>query len=112
STTMNAAAMLLEHASLERIAAACPQGFGRFVADLERAFPRIECVVAAGSDRAIGLGGDLPWGAGTLRDHARHLIEITGATAGATNAVLLGRRTWEALAGHPPPLRGCLTFVV
>jgi dihydrofolate reductase len=112
ATTRNVPAMLLEHASLERLAATCPLGFGRFVADLERAFPRIECIVAAGSDRAIGLDGDLPWGAGTLRDHAARLIEVTAAAPGATNAVILGRRTWDALAKHPPPLRGCLTFVV
>lgn len=112
TTPMNVPAMLLEHASLDRLAAACPHGFGRFVTDLERAFPRIECIVAAASDRSIGLGGDLPWGAGTLREHTRHLTEVTAAADGETNAVIFGRRAWESLAGQPPPLRGCLPFVV
>lgn len=112
TTTMNVPAMLLEHASLERLAAACPQGFGQFIDDLEHAFPCIECVVAAGSDRAIGLDGDLPWGTGTLRDHERHLTEVTAAPDGAKHAVIFGRRAWNALGSHPPPLRGCLIFVV
>ena len=112
ATTMNVPAMLLEHASLERLATACPQGFGQFVADLERAFPPIECVVAAGTDRAIGLDNDVPWGPGTLRDHERHLAEVTAAPGGATNAVVFGRKAWDALAGTPPSLRGCQIFVV
>lgn len=112
-TTLNVPAMILEHASLERLAAVCPQGFGRFVDDLERAFPPIACVVAAaGSDRAIGFDGDLPWGTGTLRDHERHLSEITAAPDGVKHAVIFGRRTWDALGGQPPQLRGCVSFVV
>jgi dihydrofolate reductase len=111
TTTMNVPAMLLEHASLERLATACPQGFGQFVADLDRAFPPIECVVAAGTDRAIGLDNDVPWGAGSLRDHDRHLLEVTAAADGAKHAVLFGRKAWDALAGSPPALRGCLIFV-
>lgn len=96
-TTMNIPAMLMEHASLERLAAACPEGFGQFVADLERAFPPLECIVAATVDRAIGLEGDLPWGAGTLREHERHLAEITAAAGSARHALILGRKAWEAL---------------
>lgn len=56
----NATAQLLEHAELDRVASACPAGFGRFVADLRRAFPPIACVVAASTDRAIGLDGEPP----------------------------------------------------
>lgn len=37
----NAVAQLLEQASLERVASACPAGFGRFIADQRRAFPPI-----------------------------------------------------------------------
>lgn len=109
---MNAAAMLLEHASLQRVAAVCPHGFGRFVEDLSRAFPRIECIVAATNDRAIGFEGDHPWGAGTLRQHDERLLEVTSATAGAPTAVILGRKTWEALGRQWAQLRGCLPIVV
>jgi dihydrofolate reductase len=93
----NAAARLLEHASLERIASACPRGFGRFVADLRRAFPPIVCVVAASTDRAIGLGGSPPWGFETLRDHLQHLGQLTTAQRDGRIAVVLGRKAWQAL---------------
>lgn len=112
TTQVNAAAMLLEHASLERVAATCPQGFGRFINDLSRAFPRIECIVAAANDRAIGIEGDLPWGAGTLRQHNVRLVELTSTAAGASNVVILGRRTWESLGKQWAQLRGCLPIVV
>lgn len=112
TTTMNVPAMLLEHVSLERLATVCPHGFGQFVADLERAFPHIECIVAVANNRAIGIEGDLPWGTGTLRQYNEHLIEITAATDGATNAVVLGRRAWEALGKQWASLRGCVPFVV
>jgi hypothetical protein len=72
----NAVARLMEHASLERLASRCPRGFGRFVADFHRAFPRIECIVAASLDRAIGLDGEPPWGFDTLRDHVSRLRAV------------------------------------
>jgi len=98
----NAAARLLEHASLERIASACPRGFGRFVADLRRAFPPIACVVAAATDRAIGLEGEPPWGFETLRDHMEHLRRLVSTPGdGSRIAVILGRKTWQALPALP-----------
>jgi dihydrofolate reductase len=102
----NAAARLLEHASLERIASACPRGFGRFVADLRRAFPPIVCVVAASIDRAIGLDGEPPWGGETLRDHVDHLRRLV-STSGDRNriAVIVGRKTLQALPALPEPSR-------
>jgi hypothetical protein len=86
----NAVAQLLEHASLDRVASRCPAGFGRFVADLERAFPPIACVVAASTDRAIGLDGEPPWGFETLRQHVDHLRQLASGS-GARTAVILGR---------------------
>lgn len=93
----NAAAQLLEHASLDVVASRCPLGFGRFVADLRRAFPTIACVVAASNDRAIGLGGSPPWGFETLRDHVQHLGQLTTAPRDGRIAVVLGRKAWQAL---------------
>lgn len=97
----NAAARLLEHASLERIATACPLGFGRFVADLRQAFPPIACVVAASADRAIGLEGEPPWGFETLRDHVAHLRRLVTTAGDGRIAVIVGRRTSQALTALP-----------
>jgi dihydrofolate reductase len=98
----NAVARLLEHASLELIASRCPEGFGRFMADLQRAFPPIECVVAASSDRAIGLDGEPPWGAETLRDHMDHVRRLASAAAdGSRAAVIMGRKAWQVLPALP-----------
>jgi len=98
----NAAARLLEHASLDRLAARCPVGFGRFVTDLRRAFPPIACVVAASMDRAIGLDGEPPWGFETLRDHMSHLRRVV-TTSGENDriAVIAGRKTWRVLPALP-----------
>lgn len=98
----NAVAQLLEHASLELIAERCPEGFGRFVADLGCAFPPIECVVAASTDRAIGLDGEPPWGAGTLRDHLDNLRRLTRPEDdGRRIAVITGRKAWQAHQALP-----------
>jgi hypothetical protein len=98
----NAVARLLEHASLELIASRCPEGFGRFVADLRRAFPPIECIVAASTERAIGLDGEPPWGAETLRDHMDHVCRLASAAVGGGRAaVIMGRKSWQVLPGLP-----------
>jgi len=98
----NAVARLLEYASLDQIAERCPHGFGRFVADLRRAFPPIACMVAASSDRAIGLDGQPPWGFETLRDHANHVRLLVQPTVdGDRVAVIIGRKAWQALPALP-----------
>ena len=98
----NAVARLLEHASLELIASRCPQGFGRFVADLRRVFPPIECIVAASTDRAIGLGGEPPWGSETLRDHLDHVRRLASlAGDGSRIAVIVGRKAWQVFPALP-----------
>jgi dihydrofolate reductase len=98
----NAVSQLLAHASLAQVAARCPVGFGRFVLDLRRAFPRIACVVAASTDRAISLDGAPPWGFDTLRDHVHHLQALaTAERDGSRIAAILGRKTWQALPALP-----------
>lgn len=98
----NAVAQLLERASLDRLASRCPRGFGRFVADLRRVFPPIECVVAASIDRAIGLDGEPPWGFNTLRDHVNHLRALATRVRGSRSAVIVGRKAWQVLRAFPP----------
>lgn len=98
----NAVARLLEHASLELIASRCREGFGRFIVDLQRAFPPIECGVAASSERAIGLDGEPPWGAETLRDHLDHVRRLMSAAGdGSRVAVIMGRKSWQVLPALP-----------
>jgi len=98
----NAVARLLEHASLELIASRCPEGFGRFVAGLRRAFPPIECIVAASTERAIELDGEPPWGTETLRDHIDHVRRLASAARdGSCVAVIMGRKTWQVLPALP-----------
>lgn len=102
SSAGNAVARLLEQTSLERLATRCPRGFGRFVADLRRAFPHIECLVAAATDSAIGLDREPPWGFDTLRDHVRDLHAlVTSRSDDERCAVILGRKTWERLPALP-----------
>jgi dihydrofolate reductase len=101
SPTGNAVALLLAQASLDQLAARCPRGFGRFVADLRRVFPRIECLVAAATDRAIGLEREPPWGFDTLRDHVSHLHALVTAVNDERCAVIFGRKTWQTLPALP-----------
>jgi dihydrofolate reductase len=98
----NAVPQLLEHTSLDLLATRCPRGFGQFVTDLHRAFPRIACVVAASSDRAIGLDGAPPWGFDTLRYHVDHLRALVGNARGTSRiAVIMGRKTARAFPRLP-----------
>jgi dihydrofolate reductase len=97
----NAVARLLEHASLELVASRCPEGLGRFAADLRRAFPPIECVVAASTEHAIGLDGEPPWGAETLREHLDHVRRLASAAVGSRAAVIMGRKSWQVLPALP-----------
>jgi dihydrofolate reductase len=101
SSTDNAVARLLAQASLDQLAVRCPRGFGQFVADLRRAFPRIECVVAAANDRAIGRDREPPWGFDTLRDHVSQLHALVTTVTDERCAVILGRKTWQKLPALP-----------
>lgn len=104
-------AALVEHADLAVIADQCPDGFGRFRADFDRAFRGFSCVVAADEVNGIGKGNDLPWG--PLRADLKHFRDITTtAPAGKRNAVIMGRRTWESVPPKYRPLAGRLNIVI
>jgi dihydrofolate reductase len=63
--------------------------------------PRFACVVAADLDDGIGKDNDLPWP--RLPTDLRTFKRITSAAApGRTNALVMGRLTWESI---PPALR-------
>lgn len=55
--------------------------------------PRLSIVVAQADDRAIGIGGDMPWHISADLKHFKSL------TVGHT--VVMGRRTWESLPQRP-----------
>lgn len=56
-------------------------------------------IVAYGLDRAIGLGGDLPWKRGLPADLARFKQLTTGGN------VIMGRKTFESIGSRPLPNR-------
>ena len=62
-----------------------------------------DVVVAADLDWGIGQAGALPWP--KLRGDLAHFKKIT--CTGATNAVIMGRKTWQSteVAGRPLPRR-------
>ncbi len=64
--------------------------------------PKVTLIAAVGSDRAIGINGDMPW---HLPEDLRHFKETT---MGAP--VVMGRATWESLPSRPLP--GRLNIVI
>lgn len=53
--------------------------------------PELSIIAAVASNGVIGAGGALPW---RLPDDLRHFRALTRG-----HAVIMGRRTWESLAG-------------
>src|SRR5262245_56184084 len=62
------------------------------------------CIVAADRRRGIGKNGEMPW---RLRREMRFFVTETSATTcpGASNAVVMGRKTWLSLHRRPLPHR-------
>ena len=102
---------LAEEANLDVLARECPEGFGRFRADFERAFPMFDCVVAADRADGIGTDNDLPWPA--LKTDLDHVRDLTSKAApGKRNAIIMGRKTWESVPANQRPLRNRLNVVI
>lgn len=58
----------------------------------------------------IGRGGQLPW---RIKEDMARFVEITRtASAGKTNAVIMGRKTWESIPKSFRPLAGRRNIVV
>jgi dihydrofolate reductase len=74
--------------------------------------PQFACVVAADQNRGIGRDNRLPWP--RLRGDLAHLKQVTTTAhgAGARNAVIMGRRTWESIPPRFRPLPDRLNLVV
>ena len=69
-----------------------------------------QLVVAAGRAWGIGVAGGLPW---RLPGDLAHFARLTrDARAGASNAVVMGRATWESLPPKARPLPGRLNVVL
>jgi dihydrofolate reductase len=70
-----------------------------------------DCVAAADAAGGIGKDNDLPWP--RLDEDLRFLRRITSeAPPGQSNAVIMGRLTWESVPQAKQPLPGRLNMVV
>ena len=64
---------------------------------------RLTIIVAATSTNGIGKGGQLPW---RLPKEMAYFAKVTNAAPeGKTNAVIMGRNTWESIPPKFQPLQ-------
>lgn len=64
---------------------------------------RLTIIVAATSTNGIGKGGQLPW---RLPKEMAYFAKVTSAAPeGKTNAVIMGRNTWESIPPKFQPLQ-------
>ncbi|KAL8370497.1 hypothetical protein RB595_000730 [Gaeumannomyces hyphopodioides] len=68
-------------------------------------------IVAATRSMGIGRGGALPW-TGLRREMAYFARVTRRAPAGAVNAVVMGRKTWDSIPPRFRPLKGRLNVVL
>jgi len=73
--------------------------------------PTIAIVVAMDTNRGIGKDNKLPW---KLPGELKHFKKLTTTTQSpnTTNAVLMGRKTWESLPKSVRPLPGRFNMVL
>ncbi|KAF9651867.1 dihydrofolate reductase [Thelephora ganbajun] len=72
--------------------------------------PRLTLIVAATSTNGIGKSGQLPW---RLPKEMAYFAKVTSAApAGKTNAVIMGRNTWESIPSKFKPLQRRANIVV
>uniref|UniRef100_A0A7S2S702 Bifunctional dihydrofolate reductase-thymidylate synthase n=1 Tax=Eucampia antarctica TaxID=49252 RepID=A0A7S2S702_9STRA len=60
-------------------------------------------VAAATTSRGIGIGGKLPWRLSDDMAHFKH-VTCTPPNIGQTNAVIMGRKTWDSIPAKFRPL--------
>lgn len=70
----------------------------------------VDVIVAASTRGGIGLKGALPWHLPS--DMARFKLLTTEASAGKTNAVIMGKKTWASIPAKFRPLKGRLNIVL
>jgi len=68
-------------------------------------------VAAAASSRGIGSNGNLPW---RLAPDMKHFKKVTSTppSPGLTNAVIMGRKTWESIPPKFRPLDGRTNIIL
>lgn len=73
--------------------------------------PQISLVVAAMTpDLGIGMNGKLPW---RLKQEILYFRDVTSACPeGSTNAVIMGRRTWESIPKKFRPLPNRINVIL
>ncbi|QQR89286.1 MAG: dihydrofolate reductase [Myxococcales bacterium] len=68
------------------------------------------CIAALDQQRGIGAGGNLPW---HLPEDMAYFRKITTTSKqGLTNAVIMGRKTWESIPEPYRPLAGRTNIVL
>lgn len=72
---------------------------------------KFHLVVAVDSELGIGKNNTLPW---KLKGDLQYFRQLTSQpdVAGKTNAVIMGRKTWESLPEKSKPLKDRLNIVV
>jgi dihydrofolate reductase len=71
---------------------------------------RLSIIVAATATNGIGINGGLPW---RLPREMAYFARITSqAPAGQTNAVIMGRKTWESIPSKFRPLSNRLNIIL
>jgi dihydrofolate reductase len=74
------------------------------------AMSRLTLIVAATSTNGIGKGGQLPW---RLPKEMSYFAKVTSAAPdGKTNAVIMGRNTWESIPPRFRPLQNRANIVI
>ncbi|KAJ1967439.1 dihydrofolate reductase [Dispira parvispora] len=79
-----------------------------------RAFPRLSVIVAASPEGGIGYAGKLPW---RLRGDMKFFRQVTTQVPPSldveyTNAVIMGRKTWESIPQTFRPLKNRVNIIV
>ncbi|KAJ1656234.1 dihydrofolate reductase [Dispira simplex] len=79
-----------------------------------RAFPHLSVIVAASPEGGIGYAGKLPW---RLRGDMKFFRQVTtqvptSPTIQYTNAVIMGRKTWESIPHTFRPLKNRVNIIV
>lgn len=70
---------------------------------------KFNVVVAHDSKNGIGMNGQLPW---RLSEDMKHFKSLTMGKEGETNAVIMGRKTWESIPAKFRPLPGRINVVI
>ena len=68
------------------------------------------CLIAAVSENGvIGVNGDLPW---RIKSDMIRFKHLTVGNGGETNAVIMGRKTWDSLPDAHRPLSNRVNIVL